>query len=293
MSAFFRSFCYALMIATVLLPATADAKRLGGGGSFGKSFFTQKKVAPAPAAPRQSAAQQNSTQQSTAATQAAPKRGFGGLMGGLLAGGLLGALFFGGAFDGIQIMDILIIGLIGFVLFKLLARSKVQRAQPSYAGHPNPGCEPEQPVARESATFEPTPLMSERFDDTEVELPAWFDKPAFLEGARQHFSELQIAWSNNDLPTIESYCSSELYQQLLEERQALGSGRLDNDLVSVMADIIGFTQEGDEARLSINFYGWMREGAGQETTEFNEIWHLTRDMATPGSDWFVVGLQQV
>lgn len=43
----------------------------------------------------------------------------GGLLGGLLAGGLLAA-FFGGAFEGIQFMDILIMGLIAFVIFKLM-----------------------------------------------------------------------------------------------------------------------------------------------------------------------------
>jgi len=290
MTGFIRSFCCLLMLAVVALPQDAEAKRFGGGGSFGKSFFTQKKVAPTPVAPRQSTTQQTATQQGMAAPKTAGATR-GGMLGGLLAGGLLGALFFGGAFDGIQLMDVLIVGLIGFVLFKLLARSQVARPQPSYAGHPS-GHQQAAPKAAAPTAFEPTPLMSERFDEAEVALPEWFDKSAFIDGARQHFAELQKAWALNDLSTIQTYCSSELYTQLVAERHKLGSATLDNDLVSVMVEIIGFAQEGDEARLSINFYGWMREGAGQETTEFNEIWHLTRDLSAADADWFIVGLQQ-
>ncbi|MGR5470930.1 Tim44 domain-containing protein, partial [Vibrio astriarenae] len=53
-------------------------------------------------------------------TKSSSKKGLmGGLLGGLLAGGLLAA-FFGGSFEGIQFMDILIIGLIAFVIFKLM-----------------------------------------------------------------------------------------------------------------------------------------------------------------------------
>ncbi|WP_210396205.1 Tim44 domain-containing protein [Motiliproteus sediminis] len=291
MTGLLRSFCCALMLGLVLAPLDAEAKRFGGGGSLGKSFFTQKKAAPA-AAPRPSSTQQAATgsQQKTAAA----RPGMGGMLGGLLAGSLLGALFFGGAFDGIQLMDVLIIALIGFVLFKLFARSQPVRPQPSYAGHAGG----EQPMARQTAeplsggSFEPTPLMSARFDESEVELPGWFNKDAFIEGARQHFAELQRAWSINDLSTIETYCSAELYADLVAERERLGAATLDNDLVSVMADIVGYSEANQEARLSINFYGWMREGAGNDTTEFNEIWHLTRDLTRADADWFIVGIEQ-
>lgn len=293
MTGLLRSFCCALMFGLMLAPFEAEAKRFGGGGSLGKSFFTQKKAAPAPA-PKQSSTQQNSTQQS-AATQpkaGATRPGMGGMLGGLLAGGLLGALFFGGAFEGIQLMDILIFALIGFVLFKLFARGQATKPQPSYAG-----AGAEQPMARQSApasagNFEPTPLMSARFDESEVDLPSWFNKEAFIDGARQHFAELQRAWSVNDLSTIETYCSAELYAELVAERARLGQATLDNDLVSVMADIVGYSEADREARLSINFYGWMREGAGNDTNEFNEVWHLTRDLAQPDADWFIVGIEQ-
>lgn len=107
-----------LMFAVV---SEADAKRFGGGG-FGKSYktspFASKKAAPA-----------KKDQQ-----QAGQKKGgmMGGLMGGLLAGGIFAALLGSGAFEDIQIMDMIIMAALAFLAFKLFkgfmggARSRQQ-----------------------------------------------------------------------------------------------------------------------------------------------------------------------
>ncbi|MEH6472936.1 MAG: Tim44-like domain-containing protein [Halopseudomonas sp.] len=265
------------MIGWVVTPDFAEAKRFGGGSSFGKMFSSPKKVAPAPKA--------NTAKSST--TAAKPRSGMGGLMGGLLAGGLLGAMFMGGAFEGIQMMDILILAAVAFFAFKLFARSKPVPQQ--YAGHPAPD------ASEHPASFEPRSSGSWGGGSTspELDLPAWFDKKAFLEGARGHFGQLQLAWNQNDLEEIRSYCSAELFASLEQERSRLGAAVLDNDLVSVIPELVGFAEQQGEAQLSIHFNGWMREGAGSETTEFNEIWHLTRDLSQTDSDWLIVGIEQV
>ncbi|MEH6648995.1 MAG: Tim44-like domain-containing protein [Motiliproteus sp.] len=280
------AFCCVLMLGLTLTPDIAEAKRFGGGGSFGKMFSTPKKVSPT----RQTApaAAPASTTSKTAAGQRRP--GIGGLMGGLLAGGLLGAMFMGGAFEGIQMMDILIIAVIGFILFKLFAGAKTQRRSPQYAGHP----EPESVAARTSVE----PLTSagswgQSAQIVDLDLPAWFDKAAFLEGSSNHFSQLQQAWNQNDLPEIKSYCSEELFDALVLERGKLNDSELDNDLVSVVPELVGFAEAEGQAQVSILFNGWMREGAEAETTEFSEIWHLTRDLSAESADWFIVGIEQV
>lgn len=120
----------------------AEAKRMGGGKSFGgKNSFNQ------PAQNRQQAAPANSsgTQQSAAQTQNAGQRaamasrgGLMGMLGGLALGGLLGALFFGGAFENINFMDVLIFGLIAFALYKIFAsrkRAASSEAQPATANY--------------------------------------------------------------------------------------------------------------------------------------------------------------
>ena len=78
----------------------AQAKRFGGGGSFGgKSAFStpyKRQLAP----PVRSAKQQRAATQNQAARQDLAKRGgLMGMLGALAIGGLLGALLFGGAFD--------------------------------------------------------------------------------------------------------------------------------------------------------------------------------------------------
>ncbi len=295
-------FCALTLSATVTTDYAEAKKSFGGGKSFGKLFSTPKKTQPA-LAPKASS-QSNTANKTAAAGTAKPRSGFGGLMGGLLAGGLLGALFMGGAFDGIQFMDILIIALIAFVAFKLFARMRQAQPRPQYAGaaagagHEMPQnaaadpVQPQSPMAREATGFEPTPLMSGRLAEAELALPDWFNREAFVEGAKNHFSALQAAWNRNDLEEIRSYCSAELFAELEKERRELGEGELRNDVVSIMGELVGFTSDAAEARLSINFYGWMREEPEAATEEFNEIWHLTRDLTRPDADWYIVGIEQ-
>ena len=281
------TFCCVFMIGLIFTPEQAEAKRFGGGSSFGKMFSTPKKVNPAPkAAPQPAAAK------TAAAGAAGAKSGLGiGMLGGLLAGGMLGALFFGGAFEGLQMMDVLIMALVAFVAFKLFARGKATQ-QPRYAGHPPAGGNAE-PVNQAPQQFESAAPTSWGLASEEVlDLPEWFNKEGFLEGARGHFGQLQLAWNQNDLEQIRTYCSAELFASLEQERKQLGDAVLDNDLLSVIPELVGFHEQDGEAQLSVFFNGWMREGTGAETTEFNEIWHLTKDLAQADADWFIVGIEQ-
>lgn len=135
------AFVAAIVLSFGVMDA-AEAKRMGSGKSFGgKNSFNQ------PAQNRQQAAPANSsgTQQSAAQTQNAGQRaamasrgGLMGMLGGLALGGLLGALFFGGAFENINFMDVLIFGLIAFVLYKIFAsrkRAASSEAQPATANY--------------------------------------------------------------------------------------------------------------------------------------------------------------
>ncbi|MGB0467838.1 MAG: Tim44 domain-containing protein [Pontibacterium sp.] len=124
----------------------------------------------------------------------------------------------------------------------------------------------------------------------EPEVPAWFNQQAFLDGAREHFIKLQSAWDISDWDEISTYTSAELLDSLKVERAKLPESQT-TEVVSVMAELANFTNEADEAVVSINFYGWLKEEADQ-TTEFNEVWHLTRDMKADNADWIIVGIEQ-
>jgi predicted lipid-binding transport protein (Tim44 family) len=125
---------FALILAIGLGAPIAEAKKLGGGKSFGKSYKT---------APAQPAAKPVDTKNPTVGAQA-PKKGgmMGGLLGGLLAGGLFAYLLGSGAFEGLQGMDFLLIALLalgGVFLFRALRRNKAgAQPQTAYAGYQPP-----------------------------------------------------------------------------------------------------------------------------------------------------------
>jgi predicted lipid-binding transport protein (Tim44 family) len=295
-----RTFLVSLMVVLASFTFTVDyaeAKRLGGGSSFGKSFSTPKKtVAPAPTQNKQSATNTASkTQQPTK-----KRSGFGGLMAGLLAGGLLGALFFGGGFEGIQFMDILLVLGIAFIAYKIFSMYRQSQRPPKYA---TDGAQyelrPERQQKRSAfdtaptATAEevkPTPAFSSGLGNAEPETPAWFNQEAFLEGARSHFTTLQREWDNSNWDEIATYTSEELLTALKNERAKQPENQ-STEVVSVMAEMANFITESDHVVVSINFYGWLKEDSDQ-TTEFNEIWHLTRDTTVENADWIIVGIEQ-
>ena len=95
---------FAVILAIGLGAPIAEAKKFGGGKSFGKSYKT---------APAQPVAKPVDTKNPTVGAQA-PKKGgmMGGLLGGLLAGGLFAYLLGSGAFEGLQGMDFLLIALL-------------------------------------------------------------------------------------------------------------------------------------------------------------------------------------
>ncbi len=282
---------FAFIIGFGLLVPDAQAKRLGGGFSFGKSYSTPKKVQPA--APTQQKATPTGSNTNTAGQ---PRRGgFGGLMGGLLAGGLLGALFFGGAFDGIQFMDILLIGLLIFAAVKIFSAMK-GRAQPQYAGHQGAQSETMQNQNRQQAEtpeYQDTSAVNSggfNFGSASLQLPEWFNEQAFVEGAKGHFSHLQAAWDKRDWDDIATYTSAEVLDVLKQERAKQPADQT-TEVVSVMAELANFIDNDDHVIASINFYGWLKENSDQ-ATEFSEIWHLRREMNGTDANWMIVGIQQ-
>lgn len=291
-----KHFLFALFIGVLSVSFVADsamaAKRFGGGSKIGKSFFTKKKAAPA-AAPKP--ATPVNAAKSGAATK--KKSGMGGLLGGLLAGGLLGALFFGGAFEDIQFMDILLIGLFAFVVYKIFAMMRKSSAAPKYAAagghnqHFEATPQPSKTDTRPQFGAAPSAAAAASNGYEQVQVPSWFNEKAFVEGACEHFKTLQRAWDASDWTEIETYTSSEVLAALKEERAKLAEQQ-NNEVVSVMAEMVGFQEIDSEAVVSLNFYGWMREDGAEQTTEFSEVWHLSRDMSAENAPWYIVGIEQ-
>ncbi|MGL4473130.1 MAG: Tim44 domain-containing protein [Shewanella sp.] len=317
-----------LMLAVVLVSPHADAKKFGGGKKFGSSY----KTAPAKQQPQKTdtvspqpgqatpAGQPAAAKQNAAQTAGSSKKGMlGGLMGGLLAGGLLAALFAGGAFEGLQMMDMAIIALLIFgavMLFKMLRKSKAAPSQGSYqreayaASTPNSAPaqnnayqqpQPQQhaysaPEAApiHGATDAPRPWFRAEVDanaaDVPMNLPAGFDSTAFVKGAISHYETLQQAWNSNDLTKIEEYVAADIFSELVTAR-ADEPTELYTQVLSVNAEIVRADYNNEHAQISLYFYGQFKESPQGVTQEIKDIWHLQRDLTQDGQPWLIVGIE--
>ncbi|EGR0266198.1 Tim44 domain-containing protein [Vibrio alginolyticus] len=281
----------ALLMFTVAVTPIAEAKKFGGSKSLGKSY----KTAPAPKQQQQN----TNTVGKDQTTKSSSKKGLmGGLLGGLLAGGLLAA-FFGGAFEGIQFMDILIIGLIAFVIFKLMrgmlgakqGSMNQHRQQPAFGGNASKF---EQPNMQ---NFEQQPNTNNggfggfgAQTDVPHNYPPGFDQAAFINGSREHYRILQGAWNHNQLETIEEYVSPSLFEDLKAERAKL-DGEQHTDVMYVDAEIVRADYDANKAQLSLQFSGRYRDTVEGVEEEIEDIWHLERDLTAPNAPWLIVGIQ--
>lgn len=262
-----------------------EAKKFGGSKSIGKSHKT---------APAQPAATNTPT---TAPAGAPGKKGMmGGMLGGLLAGGLLAALFMGGGFENIQIMDILIMALVAFVLFKIVRTVMASKAgaqqRPAYAGASQPSPNMQREAAEQTGSANSGGNgFGQAASDVPFDLPAGFDLPGFLEGARSHYKTLQLAWNENDLSKIQEYVSIDLYNELNSQRREL-TGDQHTEVMFLDAELVRATHNANLAEVSVKFSGRYRDTVEGVEEEIKEVWHLERNVTQANSPWLIVGIEQ-
>ena len=264
--------CFAVSI------SPAEAKKFGGGKSFGST----KQTSPYQPTTRPDSTASSTTTSKSPTTTSGRKGMLGGLMGGLLAGGLIAALF-GGAFEGIQMMDILIIGLLLFVVFKLLGRRAPAGPRPAY----------DIPMPREASRMPFEQAGSGGgFTASSIpfNLPPGFDMTAFLAGAREHYRTLQDAWNRNDLSKIQEYVTPELYNLLQAERATL-NGEQHTEVLFVDAELVRADHTMALAEVSIKFSGRYRDTVEGIEEPITDIWHLERDLLQANAPWHIAGIE--
>ena len=167
-----------LMTAMTLFMADAEAKRFGGGKSFGKQYssFSRQKTTPQQTTP--GGTQQGSVLAGQGRSSGASR--WLGPLAGLAAGGLLASLLFGDGFEGLKMMDILLFaGLIfgGMVLFKAMrGRAAPRPAGAGPFGSTAPYAAPRAGI--NEAGMQPAP------DDASGdygEAPGWFKAASFVD----------------------------------------------------------------------------------------------------------------
>lgn len=282
---------FAVLLAFVLHAPMAEAKKFGGGKSYGKSYRT---------APAQPAAKPVDSKNPTlGGQQAAPKKSglMGGLLGGLLAGGLFAWLLGSGAFEGLQTMDFVLIAALAFgVMFLLRTLRKggapqAARPQNAYAGYP-PASAPQQPLPQ-AFQADSAAAQASGFTESDVpfRLPPGFDMNAFLAGARDHYRTLQEAWNKNDLEKVREYVSPELFEQLKGERAEL-VGEQHTEVMYVDTQLVRADHGSDWAQVSVLFTGRYMDRTENVEADIKEVWHLERDLTKAGAPWHIVGIEE-
>jgi len=245
----------------------ADARRFGGGGSFGmKRPVPVQRTAPAPA-PKQ-----------PTATNPAGRSGMWGAIGGLAAGLGLAALFshlgFGEEFGSVVLIALLVFAAV--MLFRRLAGgSSAGTHRMAYEG---PATNEHAPKAQASGTG--STLAGDSFDEA-----------AFARQAKLNFIRLQAAYDEGNLEDIRAFTSPEVFAEVRMQYEERGGAAQKTDVVELIADVIEVAREGSRYVVSVRFTGLIREDAGQSPAPFDEIWHLTKPIEGD-TGWIVSGIQQ-
>ncbi|MGM3389688.1 Tim44 domain-containing protein [Stutzerimonas stutzeri] len=256
------------------------AKRFGGGKSFGAAPSHQTRQAQ-PQQRNDSAAQQPGRQQPAAASGASR---WLGPLAGLAAGGLLASMFMGDGFEGIQFMDILIFGLIAFLLFRFLAARRRQQ-QPAMAGHtPMQREMPAQPSIFGGSNAAPAAAPV-------INAPAWFNEQNFVAAAREHFLSLQQHWDANEMDKIAEFVTPQLLDFLKRERAEIGEAYQSTYIDDLQIVLDGVDDQAEKTIATLTFVGVAKTSRFDQGEPFSESWRMERTQGE-NQPWLVAGIRQ-
>ncbi|PTR14736.1 MULTISPECIES: Tim44 domain-containing protein [unclassified Nitrosospira] len=272
----------------------AEAKRFGGGKSIGK----QREAISPQAAPKPGQAPA-----AAAAPAAAGGSKWMGPLAGLAAGGLLAALFMGGAFEGIKMMDVLMLAALMAAIFfvvRMLRRPRQENtARPmQYSGMgttgstgPAPGTGA--PAEDTSAAGATTPAQAVPVTRSAANIPADFQVEPFLRNAKTSFIRLQAANDARDLSDIREYTTPQMFAEISMQINERGGEPQRTEVMAINADVLEVVTENDTAIASVRFNGQLREAPNSSPEPFDEIWHVQKDLKDPDAVWLLAGIQQV
>lgn len=282
-----------MLLGSLTLTLTdAEAKRLGGGGSFGRQSSNVSRQAAPPANSG------NFNQARPAAPAAAPAPAlppkpaspWKGIVGGLIGGALLGAALshFGlGGAAASMLGSLLTIALIAFaIMFIVRLFRRNETPQPAYAYAPSTpeiGSGLNQPSAYQASAPATSPPWG---------VPADFDVPAFLRSAKTYFIRLQAAWDKADINDLREFTTPEMYAELKMQISERGASANVTDVVSIDAELLGIETVGNDYLASVRFSGLIKEEPQATPERFQEVWNLSKPASGQGG-WVLAGIQQL
>lgn len=293
------SLVVAIFTLGMIIP-DAEARRLGGGGSFGM----QRQATPTQP-PRQPAATPNRPAQQPAAGQAG-NRSWLGPVAGLAAGLGLAALFshlgLGEELGSLLLIALLIFGAV--MLFRMLSR-RAQSAQGAhrmqYATAGNQGGHHSPLDTQRVASQAPTNLSSQLTSSSPIHVSVDsntpiahpdFDADGFARQAKLNFIRLQAAHDEANLDDIREFTTPEMFAEIRLQISEHHSSGQRTDVLELNADVVEVIEEDNRYIVSVRFNGLIREQQDAAPVDFDEVWHLTKSK-TDDKGWIIAGIQQI
>ncbi|MBI5582201.1 MAG: Tim44 domain-containing protein [Deltaproteobacteria bacterium] len=308
---------FALGFALVLISSEVWA-RAGGGRSGGfrgsRPYSAPRTTSPSPTSP--GAPSSGFANRTNPLSQATRSPFLTGLAGGL-AGGFLGSLLFGGmghgamgaggGGGGIGFLEILLLALGAYLLFRFIRGRKKNAPPAAYQGN-------DTPPPYSQAAFNAPAQSPGQSPGQEVEaglshiqsMDARFDPAAFKDWVQDLFFKIQASWENQDLGPVLPFLGpeiKELFSRDLGEQQARGQvNRLENIAVRSV-DITEAWQEEGKDFITVFFYanlldfvedrktGAIVSGSKVEPVKFREFWTFVRPVGG-GNTWQLSAIQQ-
>jgi predicted lipid-binding transport protein (Tim44 family) len=281
-----------LSLVTFLFTVSFDAfaaKKFGSKKQSGKTQETQT------AQPKQQV-DTKTLPANTAPAKSSKKGIMAGVLGGLLAGGLIAAML-GDDFEGFQWLEMIMLALAAFVIFKLVKGMLARKQQPTYAGSAPYGNQShqtyQQPTAQPSQPQAFTPAANSfgtAGSSVPFTLPRDFDLNGFLRGAENHYRTVQTAWNENDLAKVSEYLSPELIEEFKAERQE--QGQVNNEVLFLSAEAVRADVSPLVWEISVMFRGKYRDHVENVEEPIHEIWHLERK-TDANAPWLIVGVENL
>ncbi len=259
-----------------LFSTVAEAKRFGGGGSFGKQrAMPANETRKAPATP------------SAPATAPAPGGNkWLGPLAGLALGAGLASLFAGSGLNGAMggiLMALLAAAAVTFLLARL---RKPQASAVQYAGNNAPRTSADNMQHAASAG------SGSALAAPGGNIPHDFPVESFLRNGKATFIRLQAANDRMDLDDIREYTTPEMFAEISLQMQERGDAPQKTDVIAIQAVLLEVATDDDYSIASVRFSGQLRENRG-ESKSVDEIWHVQKNLRAKNAMWLLAGIQQV
>ncbi len=281
----FLTFLMIALMATSLLATVAEAKRFGGGSSFGKQRSMQSQP------PRK--AQNTQDAQATPATKPAGNKWMGPLAGLAIGAGLMsmfsgGMGGMGGGFSSI-LMALLAAGVVMFLISKFKKPQPANNFNPStvtqYAGESAYHTQDSQSQARSGASgFGAANTVNSN-------IPENFPVDSFIRSAKASFIRLQAANDNKDSNDIREYTTPEVFAEITMQMQERGNSVQKTEVIAIQAELLEVNDDAVFSVASVRFTGQLSENNGTPEN-IDEVWHIQKHLHDENAKWLLAGIQQ-